>query len=189
MKQYQRTEERENRILKNMGLIGFVASHIGNQLPSSMTREDLWQAGTIGLIRAVDTHSADKGSFSTYACLLIRASILDAEKEYNMFSEDELNQIPGLISFEQLKEEETESGLPADGFGSLERIEEKAALSSSMSCLKAVEKTIVEGHYYNDRTLKDVARENHLQYSKAVRIHKKAIGKMRLYLFSDDMSF
>ncbi|MBO6157826.1 MAG: sigma-70 family RNA polymerase sigma factor [Firmicutes bacterium] len=179
MKQDLVRQEREKKILQNMGLIGFVVSHMTLEPPSGMTWEDIWQAGAVGLIRAVDAYSSDKGSFSTYACLRIRASIMDAEEEYGMPGEQE--QMPVIISFDQMGEEKD---LLLDS-GGLERIEEKEDLAMLMTYLKGFEKQVVIGRYYDDLTLRKIAEENHLEYSKLRRIHKMAIGKLRAYYIDD----
>lgn len=64
-------QDREAMILDNIPL---VYTYVGRmKLPR--LKEDLVQAGTLGLIRAVDTFDPDKGAFSTHAFWHIRNQI------------------------------------------------------------------------------------------------------------------
>jgi len=59
-------------------LVKRIAHHLINKLPSSVQVDDLIQAGMIGLIEAARKFDNSKGaSFSTYAGIRIRGSMLD----------------------------------------------------------------------------------------------------------------
>ena len=74
----QQKQGRETLILENAYLIKRVVSRMRARLPSHLEEAELYQAGTIGLIDAVDKfdHSRDV-KFSTYAEFRIRGAILD----------------------------------------------------------------------------------------------------------------
>jgi RNA polymerase sigma factor FliA len=60
-------------------LVKFVVGRLGVSVPGVFDHDDAMQAGTIGLLRAIDGYRADRhASFESYALLRIRGSILDA---------------------------------------------------------------------------------------------------------------
>lgn len=73
---YQETKNhdiRETLILHNLKLVYWVASKYYKKHKDSI--DDLFQSGTIGLMRAIETYKSDRGTFSNYAIYYIRQSI------------------------------------------------------------------------------------------------------------------
>lgn len=52
------------------------------------SREDLYQIGAMGLVKAIKTYQEDKGAFSTYATNIIRNKILSAIRDYKDVASD-----------------------------------------------------------------------------------------------------
>lgn len=71
-------EERDAHIMSHLPLVHSVAEKIAAYLPPSVDRDDLFHAGVIGLMDAIDRfdHSRET-AFSTYAVLRIRGAIID----------------------------------------------------------------------------------------------------------------
>lgn len=63
---------KEQMFLTNYGIVFFVMQRLG--IPAF--DEDMFQIGSIGLLKAIDTFDASKGCFSTYAFLLVRNELL-----------------------------------------------------------------------------------------------------------------
>lgn len=59
-------------ILTNYGIVFFVMRRLG--IPA--LDEDMFQIGSIGLLKAIDTFDASKGCFSTYAFRLVKNEML-----------------------------------------------------------------------------------------------------------------
>ena len=60
--------EREALILDNLPLVKYIADKLSVYLPPSVDREDLIEAGIMGLIDAVDKYDPERNcKFSTYA--------------------------------------------------------------------------------------------------------------------------
>lgn len=77
-----RGQDREATILAHVGLVRQVARRIGHFLPPAVDRDDLVQAGMIGLILAVDRFDPTNGAqFTTYAEHRVRGAILDHLRE------------------------------------------------------------------------------------------------------------
>ncbi len=66
-------DEREDRIISNIGLVHSIAKRFNNR---GIEYEDVFQAGCLGLIKAVDNYDESKGyMFSTYAVPVIMGEI------------------------------------------------------------------------------------------------------------------
>jgi RNA polymerase sigma factor for flagellar operon FliA len=71
--------ERDALVERYAHLVKYVVGRLGVSIPGVFDREDAMQAGTIGLLRAIDGYRADSAaSFESYAIVRIRGSILDA---------------------------------------------------------------------------------------------------------------
>lgn len=65
-------------VAEHASLVKRIAYHLGSRLPSSVQKEDLIQAGMVGLLEAIRSYDASQGaSFKTYAGIRIRGSMLD----------------------------------------------------------------------------------------------------------------
>ena len=63
---------------RHLGLVHHVARQLGERFPSEIETDDLVSAGTLGLVRALESFDPSRGlEFSTYAIPRIRGSILD----------------------------------------------------------------------------------------------------------------
>ncbi len=71
--------ERQNLIIEHMSLVRYIARRIAQRLPSSVEEDDLFEAGILGLIDAIDKFDPRKKvKFKTYAEHRIRGAILDS---------------------------------------------------------------------------------------------------------------
>lgn len=71
-------EERDAEITRHLGLVHSVVERLAAHLPPTVDRDDLFHAGVIGLIDAIDRFDAGRhNAFSTYAVLRIRGAIID----------------------------------------------------------------------------------------------------------------
>ncbi|NRA36587.1 MAG: FliA/WhiG family RNA polymerase sigma factor [Planctomycetes bacterium] len=85
--QTRTSQERDSEILRHLPLVHSVVERIAIHLPPHIDKEDLFHAGVIGLIDALDRFDASrKNAFSTYAVLRIRGSILDELRSRDVVS-------------------------------------------------------------------------------------------------------
>lgn len=72
------SNEREFLILSYLPKVKYIADRIAAKLPSFIERDDLYGAGVIGLIDAVERYDASRDvAFTTFAELRVRGAILD----------------------------------------------------------------------------------------------------------------
>lgn len=70
--------ERDALITENLGKVKYIADRLAAKLPPSVERDDLYGAGVVGLIDAVERFDASRGiTFSTFAEMRVRGAILD----------------------------------------------------------------------------------------------------------------
>lgn len=70
--------DRDALIIAHLGKVKYIADRIAAKLPPSVERDDLYGAGVIGLIDAVERYDASRGvAFTTFAEMRVRGAILD----------------------------------------------------------------------------------------------------------------
>ncbi|MEP6900303.1 MAG: FliA/WhiG family RNA polymerase sigma factor [Actinomycetota bacterium] len=71
-------DEREFLITSHLPKVKYIADRIAARLPPSVERDDLYGAGVVGLIDAVERFDASRGiAFTTFAEMRVRGAILD----------------------------------------------------------------------------------------------------------------
>lgn len=74
----QEQGEREFLITSHLPKVKYIADRIAAKLPPSVERDDLYGAGVVGLIDAVERYDATRGvAFTTFAEMRVRGAILD----------------------------------------------------------------------------------------------------------------
>lgn len=75
---YNSPEARDTLIMAHLPKVKYIADRIAAKLPPSVERDDLYGAGVVGLIDAVEKFDASRGvAFTTFAELRVRGAILD----------------------------------------------------------------------------------------------------------------
>lgn len=92
-------EAKDKVVLNNLLLIKRV---VNKYKQSDKEYDDLFQTGAYGILRAINTYNEEKGLFSTYAYIWIRAMILNSFREMEDFHY-ELEFYNKCIRFEKLK--------------------------------------------------------------------------------------
>jgi RNA polymerase sigma factor FliA len=71
-------DERDLLITSHLPKVKYIADRIAARLPPSVERDDLYGAGVVGLIDAVERFDATRGiAFTTFAEMRVRGAILD----------------------------------------------------------------------------------------------------------------
>lgn len=75
---YRSQSARDELIMAHLPKVKFIADRIAAKLPPSVERDDLYGAGVVGLIDAVERFDESRGiAFTTFAELRVRGAILD----------------------------------------------------------------------------------------------------------------
>jgi RNA polymerase sigma factor for flagellar operon FliA len=71
-------EERDALITRHLPKVKYIADRMAAKLPPSVERDDLYGAGVVGLIDAVERFDSSRGiAFTTFAEMRVRGAILD----------------------------------------------------------------------------------------------------------------
>lgn len=99
-------ETREEKIVRYLPLVKFIASRIFTGRMSPVDQDDLINYGVIGLIDAIDRFDTSKGvKFETYASLRIKGAIIDELRKLNWMPRSAISKISRLNEVkETLKE-------------------------------------------------------------------------------------
>ena len=158
---------REEIIIENMPLVPFIVNKYfkNNTL---MAYEDKIGYGNIGLIKAVDRYSEDKGKFSTYAFLIIRGEISNAIRDKvgkigNKYDRSNgTAEIPTPFSFyEDIINKETDKDvvyeIPIESFEDDEI--NKIMIDNMLSKFDSEYKNIFYKYYFEGKTSDRIAKE------------------------------
>ena len=175
---------RETLIERNMRLVAHVVKKY--QSPD-YDMEDLISVGTIGLIKAVNTFRADKGSrLGTYAAkcvenevlMLLRAS-KKLSKEVSLFEPIGVDKDGEAVSLVDILEMDNKAAIDT----MILRQDVKELYEAFESCLTETEKTVIRMRYglYRGRehTQREIAAKLNISRSYVSRIEKRAIEKIR----------
>ena len=175
---------RETLIERNMRLVAHVVKKY--QSPD-YDMEDLISVGTIGLIKAVNTFRADKGSrLGTYAAkcvenevlMLLRAS-KKLSKEVSLFEPIGVDKDGEAVSLVDILEMDNKAAIDT----LILRQDVKELYEAFESCLTETEKTVIRMRYglYRGRehTQREIAAKLNISRSYVSRIEKRAIEKIR----------
>ncbi len=172
-----------NIIRHNMRLVMKRVSHYINRYPgfhkSGLTKIDLMQKGTIGLIRAIAKFDCDRGyKFSTYATKWIDQHIALSLKKEHAYTKgifpDKFNEGE---SKETLLENVQSTEITPEKYTAQRMVEE--SLMSSLVTLDQKERRIIILRFGKGLTLKEVGKLEGCTRENIRLIQEKAIEKLR----------
>lgn len=146
-------EEYRDKILR------YILSKV-NDYPLS---EDICSDVFVKVYEKIDTFDSTKASLSTWIYTIARNKLIDYYRTRRVTSE-----IPDNLTYEE-KDEDTFSE------------EDLETLAKALESIDSRSKRIVVEHYYNNKTLKDIASEMGISYAYAKILHKKALFTLKKF--------
>ncbi len=71
-------EERDRLVMEHLSLVKVIAERLSRMLPPVLDKEDMYEAGILGLLDAANRYDSSKNcSFKTFASIRIKGAILD----------------------------------------------------------------------------------------------------------------
>jgi RNA polymerase sigma-B factor len=173
LERYHRTDDRRARaraIEQNLPLVHALARRFAR--PGEQT-EELVQAGSIGLIKAVDRFDVERGhDLGAYAVPTIVGELRRHQSRRVPLS---AAGVPAAV-LTPLHEERVEATVAET---ELRRSETRAALRVAFRCLTRREREIVVLRFYRDLTQQRIADELGLSQAQVSRILAEALEKLR----------
>jgi len=175
---------------EKMQLVRLIVAQFVRKVPSSVQRDDLVSAGTLGLFRALSTsgHAVETmpEAFTAYAKIRIRGAIIDELRRHDWSPRRRRpaanvrpSQVPppvNVVGFDDLAPD-VSSNLMSDPRSpevELESAMTSAKLHAQVNALPEREQAIIKMRYFDEISSKDVA--NHLGISEArvSQLHARA---------------
>lgn len=176
---------------ENMAMVYHIATKYfkGHNI---LTKEDMLQYGTIGLIKAAKTYKKDKGAFSTFAFPSIIGSIKTGyrisggtigrrtEKDkgeasvISAFSDFSFKDDNGRESAERM-----EAAFGLYQTGAEEEIVNRIVLKDAISKLTDKEKELIELYFFKDVKQSEMAKKYNVSQTQISRMLKRTLKKLR----------
>ena len=152
----------------------FVIKHASRYKVPSYDLDDLIQHGFLSIIKAVHQYRLGSNNFTTYCNNAVvnnyNALLKGQIKHYREIQNEELLSIQPYqftLEDEVIAHEETKKMIQA-----LKEFDD-------------IEKSIINGVYFENKTLKEVAITCNINYRKAMGIKKKTLNKLRFFMLID----
>jgi len=103
-------EHRKEMALRYLPLVKHIVHRIFVHIPKHISRDDLYSAGVLGLMEAIDKYQDNQQvTFKTYAFHRIRGAILDELRSYDLISRSARRKLKMFEEAAQMLEKETSS--------------------------------------------------------------------------------
>ena len=171
---------RQQLILANIRLVYYAYGRMNVQLPEGMEREDAISYGITGLIEAIDRYDVKKGQFSSLAYPRIQGAIYDGILQFRWLKKQDLRKsrqwimVP-LETAQELPEEAPEKSPEFE----LMRESGRQVLQKAIGELESREEEILYKHYFEGRTLRQIAAETGRSTSRVSELHRKGLSVLR----------
>ncbi len=185
------TTDRDKLIEDMLIHVRYIARRIHERVPQHVPFDDLVQAGTIGLMDAVQKYDPAKNTqFKTYAKFRIRGAILDSLRDCDWAPRD-LRRQARQIEQAQTKlrnqlghtptDEETAAPYAPekDPFFLCAQSEMKEILTAAIEDLPKKERDVMVLYYYEELTLKEVGAVLGVVESRVSQLRSAAILRLR----------
>lgn len=178
------TNSQRTLVEEHLKLVKAIARARHGYLPAFVERDDVEQAGCMGLIDAARRYDGREGnSFETFARYRINGAISDYLRRLDPVSKEERAAI-NAGEAEEVGHLAIDDGLP---LASPSETPEEAAMALQFTAqirtlvngLSGRERTVVEQYYYADRRLADVGKDFGCREARTSQIHKAAVEKLR----------
>jgi len=107
-------KDRDALILRHMPLVKTALNRVAAHLPAHVDRDDLLEAGMVGLVSAAERYEASRNvKFSTYAMSRVRGAMLDALRDADWLPRSTRNDV-GRMEAERVRLEHERGGPVSD---------------------------------------------------------------------------
>lgn len=168
-------------------LVWYVVNRLKPRLPQSVSEEELFSAGMVGLLKAARSYDASRGAeFKTYAYHRIRGAMLDELRT--------LDFLPRSLREKAREEGQTAPavvGLPTDEDGSdslemddrsqegVEQSELQEALQEGIRSLPEKMQVVMHLYYNEGWRMREIGERLQLTESRVSQIHSAAVARLR----------
>jgi len=179
------TNAQRTLVEDHLWLVGCITNTMHARLPGSVERDDVEQAGRMGLIEAAQRFVEGRSaSFPTYARWRINGAIQDylrsldaASKEHRkQITAGEANEIVAIRIEDMYRQPLVESLSPEDASIAAQI---SAQISTLIDSLAGRQREIVREYYFHDRTMTQIGAGFGVKEARISQVHRKAIETLR----------
>ncbi len=199
------------RVEENLGLVHHIVARVRGRLPAHHETDDLFQAGSLGLIDAAGRFDPDRGiRFSTFAGRRIEGAIADhlrsedwAPRSVRRFerhlaeidgrpqtdpgvSRAELDRRRALVDrarVESIHDQQAEAAASGPLPGErLDRLDDLEAVRAALERLRPKERFVVEAHFLDGRSITEIGESLGVTQSRASQLKAEALRSLRATL-------
>ena len=146
------------------------------KLPSGIDLDDLIQAGTVGLLDALQRFDANAGaSFSTFASQRIRGAMIDELRTRDWLPRSVRRNARAVDQCVHRLEQKL--GRPA---------EQREQLTAAIETLPEREKLLLALYYQEELNLKEIGAVLGVTESRVCQLHSQAVSRLRAKLVAQD---
>ncbi len=179
----------EDQIEQWGDLVWYVVNRIRPRLPVSVSDDELYSAGMVGLMTASRSYDPSRGAeFKTYAYHRIRGAILDELRRLDFLPRSqrekarrEGHEPPAFVGIPT--DEDGQESLAADPVeAALENQELMASLREQILQLPEKMRVVMTLYYSEGLRMREIGERLHLTESRVSQIHSNAIARLRRVL-------
>jgi RNA polymerase sigma factor (sigma-70 family) len=162
---------RNQLIASHTYLVAPIARHVGKRLPACFDLSDLIDAGIQGLVRAAELYDPaghNDTPFAAYARTRIKGEILESVRRRHWRE----NVHPNM-------DEAPDRGAPPATELEIDSARKLAAVQDAISWLGEPGRSIVQGYYFQNRTLGELARELELNETRIAMLRDEGVTEIR----------
>ena len=170
-------DEKKKRLLHinivecSMDIVKKISQNI-HYKSASLNYEDIFQAGTIGLLRAIDTFDSDSNaSFITYATHFIKGEIMHCIRNKD-------NSLNPLSLDAKTDDELSIAETISDNDNLTDIYDDRLLLTDEIEKLPDDLKEIIKMSFFEDKSQKEIAEITHTSTMYISRMVKRALNKM-----------
>lgn len=167
-------------------LVWYVVNRFIPRLPKTVSEEELYSAGMMGLWKASQSYDPSRGAeFKTYAYHRIRGAILDELRALDFLprsmrdrAREEGVSAPAVVSL-PTNDDGSETLVGEYAYEGVENSDLHLALLSEMGKLPEKMRLVMHLYYQEGMKMLDIAKDLGLTESRVSQIHSNAVARLR----------
>ena len=167
-------------------LVWFVVNRIRPRLPGSVSEDELYSAGMVGLMTAARSYDSSRGAeFKTYAYHRIRGAILDELRRLDFLPRSQREKARRLGHHAPMvvgipTDENGQESLAADeSVSGWETADLLSAVQDQVAQLPTKMRQVMELYYRDGLRMREIGEQMQLTESRVSQIHSNALAQLR----------
>jgi len=177
----------EQEIEQWESLVWYIVNRLKPGLPASVSEEELFSAGMMGLLKASRSYDPDRGAeFKTYAYHRIRGAMLDELRRLDFLprtirerAREEGRNAPAIVGLPTDEDGSDSLEVAGDDFSSVENEELLVALRGGIEELPDKMRVVMHLYYSKGQRMREIGEQLGLTESRVSQIHSAAVARLK----------